>query len=181
MTGVRWLRFNLVGLGGFLLQLAVLHVCLEVGWHYLAATAAAVQTAILHNFLWHQRWTWKGRGRHSAARRLLRFNLAAAAVSLVGNLVVMSILVGRLGLPALPANVVAVAACALVNFLVSDRWVFRTVCESPSDPTSGRRSAALPRGPSGWPRVADARRRQSAASTCRPGSTSRAAASGRSG
>ena len=50
--------------------------------HYLVATAIAVEAAVLHNFCWHQRWTWRDRraaSRTTAVRRLGRFHLLNGA------------------------------------------------------------------------------------------------------
>ncbi|SPE37485.1 GtrA family protein [Candidatus Sulfopaludibacter sp. SbA6] len=47
----------------------------SLGLGYLPATALAVETAVLPNFIWHDRFTWKGRTeqvvRSSAPMRLL--------------------------------------------------------------------------------------------------------------
>ena len=56
--------------------------------------------------------------------RLLRFNLTTGAVSIAGNLLLMRLLVGEAHLQPIVANMSCIAACSLVNFLVSDRWVF---------------------------------------------------------
>lgn len=124
----RWLVFNGVGVVGFAVQLAVLALLLHLRLHYLAATALAVEITILHNFAWHERWTWKDRpaGRGERLARLWRFHALNGAVSLGGNLILMRALVGGLGMPAIPANLIAVLACALLNFTASDRLVFRT-------------------------------------------------------
>ena len=95
--------------------------------HYLAATALAVETAVLHNFFWHELWTWGDRGlARSGGRifRLLRFNFTTGLTSIGGNLAFMRILVGELSLPPLVASAASIACCALANFLVSDRLVF---------------------------------------------------------
>jgi putative flippase GtrA len=124
---VRFLRFNGVGMVGFALQLALLALLLRLGLNYLAATAIAVELTVLHNFAWHERWTWRDRtaGAEGRARRLWRFHASNGLISLAGNLLLMRLLVGLLGLPALPANLLAVLLCALVNFTASDRFVFR--------------------------------------------------------
>jgi putative flippase GtrA len=132
---VRFLRFNGVGLLGFALQLGVLAVLMRLGVHYLAATALAVELAVLHNFAWHERWTWRdraagprgpstslGAGRRS---RLWRFHASNGLISLAGNLLLMRLLVGLLGLSAVPANLLSVLFCSVVNFTASDRFVFR--------------------------------------------------------
>jgi putative flippase GtrA len=126
-TGLRFLKFNGVGAIGFALQLGLLALLLHLGLHYLAATAIAVELTILHNFYWHERWTWRDRPADAPLRlrRLWRFHAANGLVSLTGNLVLMRLLVGLAGMPPLPANLLAVLACALINFTASDRLVFR--------------------------------------------------------
>jgi putative flippase GtrA len=126
---IHFIRFNVVGVFGFALQSAALfvltHSAYPVG--YLVATAAAVELAVLNNFVWHQRWTWKDRpsaNPKETLRRLAKFNITNGAVSMIGNLVLMSILVGRLGLPIAGANVASVAACSVCNFFLADRIAF---------------------------------------------------------
>jgi putative flippase GtrA len=118
--------FVAVGAIGFLIQLAALAALLAAGCPYLPATAAAVEAAILHNFLWHERWTWADRtaGRPGAAARLMRFNLTAGSTSIAGNITFMAFYVGVVGIDPLAANVLAVASTTLANFLIADRCVF---------------------------------------------------------
>jgi putative flippase GtrA len=144
-TAHRWLKFNLVGAIGIVVQLAVLGILngvLTVG--YLPATALAVEAAVLHNFLWHERFTWADRAsvtRRQALLRLVRFNLTTGAVSILGNLLLMKLLVGQAHVPALAANLASIAGCSLVNFLVSEYVVFRAGGQSV------RRSVAMGSGP----------------------------------
>src|SRR6267143_5958098 len=124
-----WIKFNLVGLLGFALQTGVLFVFTQVTPQvsYLAATATAVELAVLNNFVWHQRWTWKDRRsttRSETLRRLAKFNVTSGLVSIAGNLILMSILVGRLGLPVTGANVVSVVTCSICSFVLADRIAF---------------------------------------------------------
>ncbi len=140
----RWFRFNAVGAIGIVVQLAALSLLTAVcGLHYLLATLVAVEFAIVHNFLWHDRWTWSDRQTDGAIRRLARFNLANGLVSLVGNLALMPLLVQLLHLGVIPANVIAIALCSLANFLLADRVVF-TVPE----PRTKRRERTRYRAPS---------------------------------
>jgi putative flippase GtrA len=128
-TLIRWLKFNFVGGIGIGVQLAALAIFRSL-FHldYLLATALAVETAVLHNFLWHERFTWADRPAghpvHSLAR-LARFNLSNGLVSIVGNLLLMRVLVGAFGVHYLVANLSAIAVCSLVNFLLSDCFVFQ--------------------------------------------------------
>ncbi|SPF40948.1 GtrA family protein (modular protein) [Candidatus Sulfotelmatobacter kueseliae] len=169
---VRFSKFNFVGGIGIAVQFAALFLLKSVfNFNYLLATALAVETAVLHNFVWHERFTWVDRIRpapeqrtsgakarilsrlvrgaeaplfHGCARvcssglkrcatpnpwrssfaRLARFHLGNGAVSILGNLALMKLLAGQGHMNYLAANAIAITLCSLVNFLVSDAWVF---------------------------------------------------------
>ena len=131
---LHWIKFNVVGVGGFALQAGALFVLTHTthSISYLAATALAVELAVLNNFVWHQLWTWKDRPSLTliaTLRRLAKFNITTGLVSIAGNLVFMSILVGRLGFAIVLANLISVVACSLLNFILADRIAF-TIADS---------------------------------------------------
>ncbi len=132
---IRWIKFNTVGMLGVGVQLLMLTVLTKAASvHYLAATSLAVETAVLHNFLWHERYTWRDRtramGGSGVLYRLLRFHLTNGLLSLTANIVLMRLLAGALHLPLLAANVLCIVTCSLANFLMSHTIVFRPQKES---------------------------------------------------
>lgn len=119
----RYGRFNVVGIAGFALQLALLHALTRLtAWPVPACVAVAVAVTVSHNFVWHTRYTWRGTSGRLLAR-WVAFNLSNGAVSLVTNVIVTTA-VAAAGVPVLAANVVAVCAASLVNFMLSERLVF---------------------------------------------------------
>jgi putative flippase GtrA len=124
----RVLKYGTVGGMGTCVHLASLTLLIRgAELHYLAATALAVETAVLHNFFWHELWTWGDRGLAASGGRFLRlfrFNFTTGLTSIGGNLVFMRLFAGELSLPPLVASGASIACCALANFLVSDRFVF---------------------------------------------------------
>jgi putative flippase GtrA len=122
-----WLKFNAVGLIGVGVQLAALAFFRFLGWGIRIATLAAVESAVLHNFLWHERWTWAERqlSRGGVFGRLLRFNVSNGLISILGNLTLMEILANRLHFNFLLSDLVAIAVCSLLNFFISDKLVFK--------------------------------------------------------
>ncbi|HST23212.1 MAG TPA: GtrA family protein [Blastocatellia bacterium] len=121
----RWVKFSTVGVGGIFVQVVMLTLLLRLtGLHYLAATALAVEASVLHNFIWHRRWTWKDRPQSRVTLMLLRFNLTSGAMSLAGNLIFMFVFVSQARLNPLIANLITIAICSLINFTLSDRFVF---------------------------------------------------------
>jgi putative flippase GtrA len=126
---LRWLKFNVVGGLGIGVQLVCLAL-LRQWMHYLAATALAVEIAVLHNFVWHVRFTWKDRpnGGPERLRRLLRFHLGNGAVSILGNVGLMWLLIGGLHMKRLiVANGIAIAVCSFLNFALGEWFVFRPI------------------------------------------------------
>jgi putative flippase GtrA len=125
---VRWLKFNFVGGIGIVVQLAALALFRSVlHLNYLLATALAVETAVIHNFFWHERFTWRDRPaahRLQSLTRFAKFNATNGGVSIAGNLLIMRALVGQFHMNYMVANLIAVTACSLVNFLLSDWVVF---------------------------------------------------------
>ena len=125
----RWLKFYAVGGIGIAVQFVVLAALTSgLRFDYRLATTAAVEAAVIHNFLWHEHFTWADRRASNVLARFARFNLTTGAFSIAGNLVLMELLVGILALPYLAANAMTIVACSIVNFLLSDRFVFRSDC-----------------------------------------------------
>ncbi len=127
-TFLRWIKFNAVGGIGIGVQLAALAIFRSwMKLDYLLATGLAVEIAVIHNFLWHARFTWADRPaprRLHSLLRLAKFNASNGAVSIAGNLVLMRLLVGEVKFNYAASNVIAIISCSLVNFLLSDRFVF---------------------------------------------------------
>jgi putative flippase GtrA len=122
----RLVAFVAVGTIGFFIQIATLVLLNKVAhWPYLPAIAVAVELAILHNFWWHEHWTWRDRAMSTSPEvRLLRFHTSNGCVSLSGNLLATVVLVENFDLDVVTANAVAVVLTCLGNFLLAERWVF---------------------------------------------------------
>jgi putative flippase GtrA len=127
---LRWCKFNLVGAIGIGVQFAALFLLKGVlHFHYLAATAIAVEAAVVHNFVWHEQFTWADRvcafSWQPSLARLWRFHLGNGLVSILGNLALMKVMVGQGHMNYLLANAIAICLCSGANFLVSEEWVFQ--------------------------------------------------------
>lgn len=121
----RWLKFNAVGAGGIVVQLVVLTLVTSVlKIDYLIATALAVEAAVIHNYFWHERFTWLDRPTENSWTRFVKFNLSTGLFSIVGNMLMMRALVDGVHLNYLVANLITIATCSIVNFVVSDLFVF---------------------------------------------------------
>ena len=127
---MRVLRFSVAGLIGFLVQVAALWLLVSfTTMHYVPATIVAVEMAILINFVWHDRWTWRDRPVSSERERwtrLARFNAMTGLTSIAGSVIVTAVLVELLSLSPIVANVISVMALGAVNFAGANTLVFRS-------------------------------------------------------
>ncbi len=126
----RWLVFNFVGAMGILVQMGILWgLTSALHLRYLIATALAVEAAVLHNFFWHERWTWADRVARcntGVFSRLLCFHLTNGVLSIAGNLILMTLFVEKSGFHIMHANALSIAVCSFLNFILGDRLVFRS-------------------------------------------------------
>ena len=124
----RFGRFSLIGLLGAVLQVILFNLLMN-SFHLrgVEAMVIAVETVLLNNFFWHERFTWRDRGAAGLRQRMVRlwrFQFANGMVALAGNTVLAYWLVQQLKAPPWPSAVAAIAICAPINFLVADRWVY---------------------------------------------------------
>jgi len=140
---IRFIKFQGVGALGIVVQLGVLTLLkrttgLSTSW----ATALAVESAILHNFVWHERWTWKSetgaRTPRQIASLLGKFHLGAGGVSLLTNVALTATLADLFHIHYLVANLISIAAAGLLNYFINDRLVFGPgLPASPAAPVPG--------------------------------------------
>lgn len=134
-------RYLVVSAMGAVIQLAGVWALTAVS--ALPASLAlgiAVAAAVLHNFLWHRRWTWGDRPVQgmAAVDALLAYALSNGVISALGNLAAAVVLVDSAGWNPVAACGLAIAVSGAINFCVADRRVWRR-----RDAQSSRRRANL--------------------------------------
>jgi dolichol-phosphate mannosyltransferase len=127
-------RFLTVGASGFVINIVVYAVLVHpLALPYVGAAVVSNVVALSSNFGLNRRWTFEAtQGR----RRLQAPRFAIVSVGGFGvNLFVLRIGVEALGVPILPAEVIASAIAATVNFLGSRQWAFRRRLTALEEPT----------------------------------------------
>jgi putative flippase GtrA len=124
----RWAAFNLVGAAGMAVQLGALAALVHAAaWPTALATAAAVELAVIHNFWWHERWTWRDRPSASAPAllaRFWRFQAVNGLISLAGNVAITTAVSRFLGVDPVAANLLAIGLCSFLTFAAGEKLVF---------------------------------------------------------
>ncbi len=138
----RYIKFGIVGASGTVVNLVVLHLGHEylfsaiepTGSKPYASLALAIVLSTVNNFTWNRLWTWSDRVKalESSEHGHLSFRLVAkefgqyATASGFGSglqytltLLLSSHMDYRL------ANVLAILAASVTNFLANDKWTFK--------------------------------------------------------
>jgi putative flippase GtrA len=119
---IRLSKFMLVGGTGVLVNNLTLLILFQwVHLPLLVASVLASELAIINNFYWNDRWTFKST--RISLSRFARFNL----VSLSGLLITTGtlwLLVSHLGLYYLVANLLGISLAMVWNFAVNSRWTW---------------------------------------------------------
>ncbi|MFI1564243.1 GtrA family protein [Streptomyces sp. NPDC020490] len=117
----RILRFAVVGGVGTVVNTAVLYVLHgPLGLPLLAASAVAVEVAVVNNYLLNDWWTFAARA--PSLKRFGKFNVSMLT-GLGVNVLVLWILVHG-GVHLVVANLLAIGAAFTVNYVSSALWVW---------------------------------------------------------
>jgi putative flippase GtrA len=120
---VQLVKFCAVGASGYVVNLTVFALCVEVlDLHHLAAATVAFVVAVLNNFWWNRHWTFRaGRGRagFQAARF---FTVSVAAFLFAASM--LELLVSVAELPELPAQAISIVLATPLNFIGNKMWSF---------------------------------------------------------
>jgi len=122
---LKLLRFGVVGVSGYVVNLAVFALALNSGgMSYLLAATVAFLAAVSNNFLWNRRWTFKRDEHHRPVHHQAARFLTVSVVAFLVGLGLLAALVEGAGMPEVPAQAVAIVAVTPLSFLANKLWSF---------------------------------------------------------
>jgi dolichol-phosphate mannosyltransferase len=135
----RLLKFGAVGASGVLVDMTILYLLSDpatLGLGLTRSKIVAAEVAILSNFFWNDRWTFRDlaqgdRARGAWLRRLAKFNLICLA-GLALNVVILNVLFNVLGMNRYVANLIAIATVTAWNFGMNLALNWRTAAATSS-------------------------------------------------
>jgi putative flippase GtrA len=117
-------KFLLVGLSGYVVNLAVFTFSLEVlNVHHIAAATIAFCVAVMNNFWWNRHWTFAAGGGH-AGFQAARF-FAVSVTAFLIQVAILELLVTEADVPKVLAQAISLALATPVNFVGNKLWSFR--------------------------------------------------------
>ncbi len=132
-----WIRYGAVGFLGAILDVGVFYLLVKwAGWRLAPALPAAIELALLSNFFWNEKLTFRGRGAGGqrgpgVLSRLLHYEKVCAPGAILNA--VATLLLANQGVHLLLAASVGVVAGGLWNFLFNIPAIWRVwaVASSP--------------------------------------------------
>jgi putative flippase GtrA len=120
---VQLIKFCAVGGSGYVVNLSVFALCVEViGLHHLVGATAAFVVAVMNNFWWNRHWTFRAGQGHAGFQAARFFIVSVAAFLFAAS--VLELLVSVAELPELPSQAIAIVAATPLNFIGNKMWSF---------------------------------------------------------
>ncbi|MBE9221785.1 glycosyltransferase [Cyanobacterium stanieri LEGE 03274] len=119
----RFIRFGIVGFSGVFVDMALLYLLSDpnaLQWDLTLSKIIAAQVAIINNFIWNDRWTFRDfshshLSKKDTLKRFLKFNLICFA-GLFINVIILNLMVKFIIPNPYIANLGAIALTTLWNF-----------------------------------------------------------------
>jgi putative flippase GtrA len=111
-------KFCLVGGSGYVVNLCVFFLCVEVlGLHHLVGASLAFVVAVANNFWWN-----RAAAGHAGFQAARFFTVSVAAFLFAAS--VLELLVSVAGVDELPAQAISIVAATPLNFIGNKMWSF---------------------------------------------------------
>jgi putative flippase GtrA len=121
---VQLAKFLFVGLSGYVVNLAIFTLSLELlGVHHIAAATIAFGVAVMNNFWWNRHWTFAAGGGHAGFQAARFFTVSVLAFLI--QLALLELLITAGGLPKVAAQALSLVLATPVNFIGNKLWSFR--------------------------------------------------------
>ena len=117
-------KFCAVGGSGYVVNLCVFAACVGLlDLHHLIAATIAFVVAVMNNFWWNRRWTFRARGGHAGFQAARFFTVSIGAFLFAAA--VLELLVSVAGVAELPAQAISIVSATPLNFIGNKMWSFR--------------------------------------------------------
>jgi putative flippase GtrA len=121
---VQLFKFCAVGGSGYVVNLCVFAVCVELlDLHHLVGATAAFVVAVTNNFWWNRHWTFRARGGHAGFQAARFFTVSIVAFLFAAAM--LELLVSVVGVADVPAQAIAIVSATPLNFIGNKMWSFR--------------------------------------------------------
>jgi membrane protein DedA with SNARE-associated domain/putative flippase GtrA len=123
-----FIKFNIVGLTGIVVNEGLLIALTSAGIYYLYSSGIAIEASIISNFVMNDSWTFRHRRSGHAGVRFAKFNVLML-LGLVVNLAIVYVGTTDYGIHYAISNLVGIAAAFLLRYGLSVKYTWMKVEE----------------------------------------------------
>lgn len=120
---MRFIKFNIVGLSGIVVNQGLLMFLTNLGLYYIYSGIIAIEMSIISNFLLNDLWTFKDRRSGHILKRLVKFNLLML-IGLAINLLILYALTDLASLHYTISNLFGIGIASIARYLMSIKWAW---------------------------------------------------------
>jgi dolichol-phosphate mannosyltransferase len=120
---VQLVKFCAVGGSGYVVNLIVFAVCLELlNMHHLVAATVAFIVAVANNFWWNRHWTFGAHEGHAGFQAARFFAVSVGAFLIAAG--ILQLLVTQTEMPEIAAQAISIVVATPFNFVGNKMWSF---------------------------------------------------------
>lgn len=123
-----FIKFNIVGLTGIVVNEGLLILLTSAGIYYLYSSAIAIEASIISNFVMNDSWTFRHRRSGHVAVRFVKFNLLML-LGLVVNLAIVYVGTTDYGIHYAISNLIGIAGALVLRYGLSVKYTWMKVEE----------------------------------------------------
>jgi dolichol-phosphate mannosyltransferase len=123
----KYIKFCVVGTTGLVIDSVILYFLASIGsWSLVFSKVCAAEIAMVSNFILNDNWTFRKKNKVNESaqgifRRFIKFNFISLG-GMVLSVFLLTLQVKVFAMPLIVANILAVIATSLSNFLLSVRF-----------------------------------------------------------
>ena len=113
------LKFCIVGFSGIVINNSLLYILTEFGkLFYLLSASVAIETSVISNFIFHDKWTFKEDKNIPVFKRFISYQLISL-IGIGGHLTLLYVLVDLCHIFYIYANIMVIFPMVTWNFLMN--------------------------------------------------------------
>lgn len=118
-------KFAIVGAIGTVVNLSILYLLTDIfKIYYLISEIIAFFISVLNNYVINKIWTFKEEFKENMVKKFIQYSIVSV-ISLAVNIIILFVLVEYFYIWYIFAEVIAIVAAFLVNFVGNKLWTFR--------------------------------------------------------
>ena len=117
----KFLKFGLVGIINTVITLVIFNILNFIGINYIVANTIGYIGGMVNSYVWNNKWVFKANSKELST--IGKFIIVNLIVMILNNFILI-LLVEKLGLNTIFAQIIALGITTVINFVGNKLWTF---------------------------------------------------------